>query len=257
MLLIDVITAALPELTRQHAKGRPGADPDVGSHIGVTWFQLAGRVQVLQSRFQFPSWISSRSKTLGIIGMNSIGLAVARDASASSRASIIYYHSGPVAEAEASCAARRVSLEKVLLCDAVCVALPWADRAEGLLRALDVDRVASEAIFIAWLRSPAVERALAHLSEHYAERVELQELAVIACMSKFHFVRAFTAILGVTPHRYQLLLRLAKAKAMLGEGSEIAQVAAHAGFWDQSHFDRSFRLFVGMTPTQYQRDALA
>jgi AraC-like DNA-binding protein len=256
MLLIDVITTALPALTRHHAKAHRGADPDVGPHIGVTWFQLAGRVQVLKSRFEYPSWISSRSNTLGITGMNSIGLAVARDASAS-RASIIYYHSGPVAEAESTCAARLVSLEKVLLADVVCVALPWADRAEGLLRALDVDRVASEAIFIAWLRSPAVERALAHLSENYAERVELQELAVIACMSKFHFVRAFTAILGVTPHRYQLLLRLAKAKAMLGQGSEIAQVAAHAGFWDQSHFDRSFRLFVGMTPTQYQQNALA
>ena len=76
-------------------------------------------------------------------------------------------------------------------------------------------------------------------------------------MSKFHFVRAFTAIVGVTPHRYHLLLRLAKAKAMLHEGSEIAQVAVQAGFWDQSHFDRSFRLFVGMTPTQYQKNALA
>ena len=189
--------------------------------------------------------------------MNAIGLVVAHDAFATARANIIYYHAEPVAEAESACAARLVCLESVLLADAICVALPWIDGAEGLLRALRLDRVNSETIFVAWTRSPAIERALAHLKQNYAEQVQLRNLAVIAGMSKFHFVRAFTAILGVTPHRYQLLLRLAKAKAMLREGSEIAQVAAQAGFWDQSHFDRSFRLFVGMTPTQYQKNALA
>jgi AraC-like DNA-binding protein len=159
--------------------------------------------------------------------MNPVGLAVARNAFVSSRASIIYYHAEAVAEVESACDARLVCLESVLLADAICVALPWVDGAEGLLRSVRLDRVHLEAVFIAWLRSPAIERALAHLKQNYAERVELQNLAVVAGMSKFHFVRVFTAILGVTPHRYQLLLRLAKAKAMLREGSEIAQVAAH------------------------------
>jgi AraC-like DNA-binding protein len=257
MLLIDVITTALPALTWQHAKDHVCADRVVGPHIGRAWFQLAGSMQVSQGRFEYPYWLSFRSKTLGIIGMNAIGLAVARDAFANARANIIYYHAEPVAEAESACAARLVCLESVLLADAICVALPWTDGAEGLLRALRLDRGNSETIFVAWTRAPAIERALAYLKQNYAEQVQLRNLAVIAGMSKFHFVRAFTAILGVTPHRYQLLLRLAKAKAMLREGSDIAQVAVHAGFWDQSHFDRSFRLFVGMTPTQYQKNALA
>ena len=257
MLLIDVITAALPALTGHHAKDHQSAYPGVGPHIGLTSFQLAGGMQVSQGRFEYPYWLSFRTKTLGIIGMNAIGLAVARDAFATARANIIYYHAEPVAEAESTCAARLVCFGSVLLADAICLALPWTDGAEGLLRALRLDRVNSDTIFVAWLRSPAIERALAHLKQNYPERVELRDLAVIAGMSKFHFVRAFTAILGVTPHRYQLLLRLAKAKAMLCEGSEIARVAAHVGFWDQSHFDRSFRIFFGMTPTQYQKNALA
>jgi len=253
MLLIDVITTALSTPAGHHAKDDKCADPGVG----LAWFRLARGMQISQGRFEYPYWLSYRSKTLGIIGMNAIGLAVARDAFATARANIIYYHAEPVAEAESACAARLVCLENVLLADAICVALPWTEGAEGLLRALRLDRVNSETIFVAWLRSPAIERALAHLRQNYAERVQLRNLAVVAGMSKFHFVRAFTAILGVTPHRYQLLLRLAKAKAMLHEGSEIAQVAVQAGFWDQSHFDRSFRLFVGMTPTQYQKNALA
>jgi len=257
MLLIDLITTALPALAGQRAKDHRCADPGIGPHIGIESSRLAGGMHVSQGRSDYSPWPSLHWKTLGIIGMNPIGLAVARNAFASSRASIIYYYAEPVAEAESACDARLVCLESVLLADAICVALPWSDRAEGLLRALRLDRVDSEAVFIAWLRSPAIERALAHLKQNYAERVELQDLAVVAGMSKFHFVRVFTAILGVTPHRCQLLLRLARAKAMLREGSEIAQVAAHAGFWDQSHFDRSFRLFVGMTPTQYRQNALS
>ena len=257
MLLIDVITTALPAPTGFHAKEHQCAYPGVGSHIGLTWLQLAGGMQVTRGRFEYPYWLSFRSKTLGIIGMNAIGLAVARDAFATARANIIYYHAEAVAEAESACAARLVCFEGLLLADAICVALPWTDGAEGLLRALRLDRINSGTIYVAWLRSPAIERALAHLKQNYAERVQLVNLAAVAGMSKFHFVRAFTAIVGVTPHRYHLLLRLAKAKAMLHEGSEIAQVAVQAGFWDQSHFDRSFRVFVGMTPTQYQRNALA
>lgn len=257
MLLIDVITTALPALSGHHAKDHPCAEPGVGQHIGLACFQSARGVQVSQGGFEYPYWRSLRSKTLGIIGMNATGLAVARDAFATARANIIYYHAERVAEAESACAARLVGFGSVLLADAICLALPWTDGAEGLLRALRLDRVNSDTIFVAWLRSPAIERAHAHLKQNYAERVQLVNLAAIAGMSKFHFVRSFTAILGVTPHRYQLLLRLAKAKAMLHEGSEIAQVAVHAGFWDQSHFDRSFRFFVGMTPTQYQKTALA
>jgi AraC-like DNA-binding protein len=257
MLLIDVITTALPAESGFQAKDHPCACPGIGPHIGLTWFQSAGGMHVSSGRFEYPYWLSFRSKTLGIIGMNAIGLAVARGAFATARANIIYYHAEPVAEAESACAARLVGFGSVLLADAICVALPWIERAAGLLRAVRLDRVNSGTICVAWPRSPPIERALAHLKQNYAERVQLANLAAIAGMSKSHFVRSFTAILGVTPHRYQLLLRLAKAKAMLHEGSEIAQVAVHAGFWDQSHFDRSFRFFVGMTPTQYQKNALA
>ena len=269
MLLIDVITTALLELSGYHPEERQCADPGASPRIGLVWLRLAGSVQILQGRFEDRYWqilqsgfehhcsLNFRSKTLGIIGMNAIGLAVARDAFATASANIIYHHAEPVAEAESACAARLVCFGSVLLADAICVALPWTNGAEGLLRALGIDRVNSGTICVAWSRSPAIERALAHLKQNYAERVQLANLAAVAGMSKFHFVRAFTAILGVTPHRYQLLLRLAKAKAMLHEGSEIAQVAVRAGFWDQSHFDRSFRLFFGMTPTQYQKNALA
>ena len=59
-------------------------------------------------------------------------------------------------------------------------------------------------------------------------------------------------MLGTTPHRYQLLLRLSRAKSMLREGICITQIAHGVGFADHSHLDRSFRVLLGMTPTQYR-----
>jgi AraC-like DNA-binding protein len=108
-------------------------------------------------------------------------------------------------------------------------------------------------ILVVWRRSGAIERALAHLGRHYVEPVCLSSLAAVACVSKFHLVRLFNATLGITPHRYQVLLRLSSAKAMLREGVCITEAAHGVGFSDNSHLNRSFRSVLGMTPTQYQR----
>ena len=89
------------------------------------------------------------------------------------------------------------------------------------------------------------------------EPVQLRRLAEVAGISRFHLVRLFTATLGITPHRYQTLLRLSRAMSMLREGTGITHIAHGLGFADHSHLDRSFRVLMGMTPTQYQQRAAA
>ena len=101
-------------------------------------------------------------------------------------------------------------------------------------------------------RVASIQRALTYLRAHCMREVTLQELAAAAGLSKFHFVRLFSAVVGITPHRYQLLLRIAGARALLRQGEEIADVAQHTGFFDQSHFTACFRDVVGVTPGRYQ-----
>lgn len=91
------------------------------------------------------------------------------------------------------------------------------------------------------------------MSAHYAEHIHLDELTIVAGLSKFHLVRLFATTLGTTPHRYQMLLRVLHAKTMLRHGDPIGEVAFRVGFYDQSHFHRYFSLMVGMTPGQYQK----
>jgi AraC-like DNA-binding protein len=104
-------------------------------------------------------------------------------------------------------------------------------------------------------RLPAIERALDHLRERYLREISLDDLASAARLSKFHFLRLFSVAVGATPHRYQLLLRIARARELLRHGVEIASVAQSTGFFDQSHFTRCFREIVGITPGRYQGES--
>lgn len=103
-------------------------------------------------------------------------------------------------------------------------------------------------------RARSVDSALAHLRAHYTQDIGLDDLAAAAGLSKFHFLRLFAARVGVTPHRYQLLLRVLHAKSLLRDGLEIAEVALRTGFFDQSHLTRCFHELVGVTPGRYQFD---
>lgn len=102
---------------------------------------------------------------------------------------------------------------------------------------------------------PASPRALRRtrdfLETHYAERVCLGDLAVVAEMSAYHFIRQFRRYYGVTPYRYLELVRVERAKLMLRAGARISHVAFATGFSDQSHLTRQFKRVLGVTPGSY------
>jgi AraC-like DNA-binding protein len=133
------------------------------------------------------------------------------------------------------------------------LALPAAPEFSDWIGRREIETLSPDKLFIARRRSEGIERALAHLSQNYAERVPILELALRAGLSEFHFQRRFNAVLGVTPHRYQLMLRIFHAKLVLRRGVSIGDVATTVGFADQSHMHRYFRRIVGVTPGQYQR----
>lgn len=67
-------------------------------------------------------------------------------------------------------------------------------------------------------------------------------------MSKFHFIREFKKMKGVTPQTYIMLYRLGKAKKLLLQNLPVNDVAYHAGFCDASHFINNFKKYFGLTP---------
>ncbi|MDB4892920.1 MAG: Helix-turn-helix, AraC protein [Gemmatimonadetes bacterium] len=98
-----------------------------------------------------------------------------------------------------------------------------------------------------------VGRVCQHLRAHADASVSLDELASVAGLSKFYLLRAFRRAHGVTPHAYQMQLRLALAWRYIVDGSPLTRATYEAGFADQSHLTRRFSAAFGITPARYAR----
>jgi AraC-like DNA-binding protein len=102
-----------------------------------------------------------------------------------------------------------------------------------------------------------VVRARDYLRANPVQNVTLDELARIAGLSKFYLLRSFYRAYGLTPHGYQMQLRLARARRLLDDGRPLSHVTYDAGFADQSHLTRRFAAFYGLTPARYGRQLAA
>ena len=97
--------------------------------------------------------------------------------------------------------------------------------------------------------APVIE----HLRAHLAQRVTLDELAAVAGLSPFHFLRQFKRAHHATPQQMLMALRLFEAKRLLAAAEAPAQVAAAVGLTDQAHLTRAFANRYGVTPARYQQ----
>ena len=83
--------------------------------------------------------------------------------------------------------------------------------------------------------------------------LQLKEMAAIAGMSKYHFLRVFRRLTGVTPHQYLISARLRRAALALASSRRpVITIALDSGFGDLSTFNKTFRAAFGLTPTQYR-----
>jgi AraC-like DNA-binding protein len=102
---------------------------------------------------------------------------------------------------------------------------------------------------------PAVTTAVEYLRDSFLQTVDLDTLAAIAGTTRFRLLRRFRAEIGVTPHQFLVSVRVAHARRLLAVGTPISEVAANAGFADQSHLTRQFRRRLGLTPGRYRQAA--
>ena len=96
-----------------------------------------------------------------------------------------------------------------------------------------------------------VTRVREYIEAHPEQTPTVEMLAELAGWSRFHFIRTFTASVGLTPYAYFLQRRIAFARELLRAGEQLTEVAHRCGFADQSHFIRHFKRVVGVTPGRY------
>lgn len=99
-----------------------------------------------------------------------------------------------------------------------------------------------------------IGRVLRYMERRSDQRLDLDGLAGVAAMSKFHFLRVFHRVTGMTPHQYLIGTRLRQAAGRLGSGGDsISSIAFATGFGDLSTFNAAFRSLFGMSPGAFRR----
>ena len=98
-----------------------------------------------------------------------------------------------------------------------------------------------------------VSEAVRHIEDNTHEPFTLAALADAAAMSRYHFLRTFRSVVGITPHQFVLGERMRRAAVRLRRSDEcVTTIAYDAGFTDLSTFNRRFRRIMGATPTAYR-----
>lgn len=101
-------------------------------------------------------------------------------------------------------------------------------------------------------------RARDAMDRSYADPLDIDALAAIACCSPAHFIRTFSATFGETPKRYLQRRRVERAMALLRTTDlDVQDVCTAVGWSSLATFTRRFREIVGTTPARYRAAAPA
>jgi AraC-like DNA-binding protein len=99
-----------------------------------------------------------------------------------------------------------------------------------------------------------LRRARDHADRHFAEPLDLEELAAVAALSKFHFHRLFTATYGRTPAAHLTERRIERAQDLLRSTNlSVTEICFAVGFSSLGSFSSRFAQMVGESPSAFQK----
>ena len=103
------------------------------------------------------------------------------------------------------------------------------------------------------VRDDRIQMSLTYIRKNIGSRLNIEQLADKACMSKDHYIRVFKQETGETPNAYITKRKMEKAElTLLTTDLPVKSIADLLGYDDYSYFNRIFRKNSGMTPLQYR-----
>ena len=104
------------------------------------------------------------------------------------------------------------------------------------------------------ISKPYFSDIFSFIEENYNEQITVDDLAEIAHMSKYYFMRQFKKLTGDSPYHYIMNFRINQSKLLLNHTDKsICEIAKLCGFLDESNFINQFRKHTGNTPAEYRK----
>lgn len=99
----------------------------------------------------------------------------------------------------------------------------------------------------------SISAVTSYINSHFAKELSVDDLAALANLSRFYFIRLFKKRTGCTPHEYLINTRLNHAKYLLKNTNlTIKEICFASGFADESRFCTCFRDCEGVRPSEYR-----
>jgi AraC family transcriptional regulator len=97
-------------------------------------------------------------------------------------------------------------------------------------------------------------RIVEYIHDNLDKDLRLEQVAKLANLSNFYFIKLFKSQFGKSPHQYILECRIELAKRLLSETFlPINEISQRCGFCNQSHFTSAFRNNSGAAPRAYRQ----
>lgn len=99
-----------------------------------------------------------------------------------------------------------------------------------------------------------MDRLVDYIEARLGFPLGLDDLAGVACLSRWHFLRSFKATFGVTPHHYVRSRRMERVRSLLLAKTTVTSAAQAVGMSDNHSFRAAFVKEFGMLPVAVCRD---
>jgi AraC-like DNA-binding protein len=98
-----------------------------------------------------------------------------------------------------------------------------------------------------------VPLSLDYMNTHFAESINVQDVADYVSIHRVYFTKIFTQHVGITPLHYLQKLRMERALYLLRHSTRtITEIALSLGYADLYAFTRAFSNLHGMSPSAYR-----
>ncbi len=95
--------------------------------------------------------------------------------------------------------------------------------------------------------------AVEFVKNNLCSRISLDAVAASAGLTKYHFLRKFKRITGLTVLEYINTVRCRHARQLLLGGASVKEAAIRSGFENFSHFSSVFKKYTGVLPSEVKK----